>query len=202
MSLVLAIIALVVAIVSAVAAIGSWRTAIRANKTAGSVARIETARRHAELTPEFKVTLTRTGNSNDEAYLDVKLIHGPSAIDEVVISILDETGQDHWARGLPANLSQHDADLFIWGPWEFNIGAREQVENYRSTKPRPYSQLNGKNWDHLHMVRTRAGAWMAGHTNDQWQAEHSGPLRLKFTCKIAGHEPWYVLYEVAWDGMR
>jgi hypothetical protein len=198
MTTALAIAALVIAVVSALAAIGSWRVAIRANRTSDRVAAIESARRHDELTPEFEIVCTPTGNTGDDAFLEVKLTGGPQQLDEVVITILDEAGQDHWAHGLPPNLSEEDADLFIWGPWEFNAGAREQVANYRTTRPRPYSRANGEDWDRLHLIRTRAGAWMSHYSADRWQAERSGPLRLQITSRLNGYEPWHLTREIDW----
>jgi hypothetical protein len=41
--------------------------------------------------------------------------------------ILDETGSDHWARGLPDGVTQEQAEAFVWGPLEFNTGASDQV---------------------------------------------------------------------------
>lgn len=39
--------------------------------------------------------------------------------------------------------------LFVWGPWEFNAAATEQVISRRTSKAQPYSQRTGKNWDRL-----------------------------------------------------
>jgi hypothetical protein len=196
MNLAIAIIAVLAALASAVAAIGSLRSSRRANETTRTLANLESDRRHSELTPSFEIELTPFGNANDEAWLDLRQTNGPLVLDSVVITILDEVGQDHWSRGLPENLSAEDAAVFIWGPYEFNSGASEQVDNYRKTKPRRYHRIAGTDWDHLHLVRTRPGAWMAGTLLEDWRAEHSGPLRLLITCELEDYAPWHIPVEL------
>lgn len=196
MELAITIVALIAAVASAFAALGSWRSSLRANDTAEGLAAIERERRHSELTPKFDISCSAFGNTNDDATLSVRLIGGPLTLDSVVIAILDETGQDHWGHGLPDGLTQEQADLFVWGPWEFNTGASEQIANYRTTKPKSYSRVTGKDWDRLGLVRTRAGAWMSNLTATQWRAERSGPIRLGFICELAGYEPWHVEYDI------
>jgi len=63
------------------------------------------------------------GRKVNPADLDIKLVGGPQQVDEVVVAILDETGQNPWARGLPNGVSEEEAKLFVWGPWQFNTGA-------------------------------------------------------------------------------
>lgn len=113
------------------------------------------------------------------------------------MTILDEAGQDHWSRGLPEGVTQDDAEAFVWGGWEFNIGASEQVVSNRTTRPRAYSLVTGKNWDLLSMNRTRPGPWMSSTSRDEWRKRYAGqPVRLLITCRRDGYEPWIVLCEV------
>ena len=32
----------------------------------------------------------------------------------VTVTILDEAGQDHWTRGLPDDVMQEEAEMFVW----------------------------------------------------------------------------------------
>ena len=196
----LSVIALIVAVVGTSI---SWRVAHRAQRTADSVLSIEADRRHDELDPDFAFTVTLTGNpGQNEAWLDVKYVKGPKQLDAVTIRILDEAGTDHWARGLPDGVTQEVADEFIWGPWEFNTGARDQVAGFRTTKPRPYSLTDGGDWDKLLLVRTRAGAWMSTPAAQSWDQDHSGPIRLQLACVADGYQPWIVVREIEWRKRR
>lgn len=136
------------AVVAAWAARQSKNSAQEANAAAAALAAIERDRRRDELTPEFEITCTARDPDVDSATLFVKLTPGRlEALDEVTITILDETGADHWAHGLPDGLTQEEAEAFVWGPWEFNTGASKQVVSNRTTVTRPYSLVTGKNWD-------------------------------------------------------
>jgi hypothetical protein len=111
----------------------------------------------------------------------------------VTIAILDESGQDHWGHGLPQGVTSEEAALFVWGAWEFNTGASAQVSDNRTTRPRPYSRVNGKNWDHLSLRRTRPGRWMTGTSPSAWEQQHEGkPVRLLISCRLAGYGPWFL----------
>ena len=120
---------------------------------------------------------------------------GLDRLDEVTIAILDEAGADHWAHGLPEKVSAEEARQFVWGPWEFNTGASAQVTGNRTTRPRPYSRPDGRNWDRLSLTRTRPGHWMGAMTPEQWQRDQDGPVRLQITCR-RGDEQWVLLREV------
>ena len=110
------------------------------------------------------------------------------------MAILDEASADHWARGFPEGVTEEEARGFVWGPWEFNTGASKQVTGNRTTRPRPYSRADGKNWDRLSIVRTRPGRWM--HQDpQQWQQQREGPIRLQITSRRAGEE-WILLRDV------
>lgn len=92
------------------------------------MAGVERDRRYQELTPEFDVTFTARDTADDSADLRVALKPGRlQRLDEVTITILDEAGKDHWTRGLPDGVTQDEAEMFVWGPWEFSAGASAQV---------------------------------------------------------------------------
>ena len=195
MNLTITVFALVATVAAAVAALGSWKAADTANETATKIADIERDRRHEELTPKFQFAFLPRANTPGDADLRVMLTGGGlERLDEVVVTILDEALPDHWARGLPQGVTPEQASLFVWGPWQFNTGASEQVLSNRASKPRPYT-LSGRNADNFSLVRTRPGPWMTD-TDETWQREHPGPLRLQLTCRCVGHKPWTLFHDV------
>jgi hypothetical protein len=186
------------AVGSVIAAVWSRNSGERAAVATAELTAIEKARRQIELTPRFRLILTEGDNGlNDLGRLDVELI-GPAGLDyldEVTIMILDEVGADHWGRGLPTGVSQEEADSFVWGPWEFNDGATEQVATKRITRSRRYSRLDGKNWDRLALKRTRPGHWMTPDSA-AWQRDRSGPVRVSISCRRAPFDAWFLLCDV------
>ncbi len=127
---------------------------------------------------------------------------GAQRLDSVVVTILDETSTDHWGRGLPGNVTSEEAATFVWGPWEFNASASEQVASNRETKPRPYSRENGRNWDKLGLVPTKPGSWMST-TDEAWRKQYGNqPVRLRLTCRREGDEPWVIQRDVKVDYPR
>lgn len=200
MTVFLALLGVVATALLAVAGFGSWSAARKANQTAVTLKQIEDARRREELAPRFQITCAEQSSSLGRAYLHVTLMAGGSDhLDEVVITILDDGKRDHWGQGLPAEVSQETADDFVWGPWEFNTGASEQVVNRRTTRPRAYSRPSGTNWERLSLTRTRPGPWMEGQPHELWERDNPDPIRLLFACRRDGYEPWSILYEVSTD---
>jgi hypothetical protein len=181
-------------VVAAWAARQSRNAAIKANEAAGSLAAIELQRHHDEIAPEFDLRFVVTGRS--QANLRVALVGGLESLDEVTFTILDETGKDHWAGGLPGRLTQEEAEAFVWGPWEFNAMAAHQVVSNRQSRSRAYSRVTGKNWDLLPLRRTEPGHWMTTYSQQQWQDEYQDqPIRLLITSRRSGYEPWTQLRE-------
>lgn len=198
MNLTIAIIGVAAAVAAAIAALGSWKAARKANNTATQMAGIERNRRHQELTPDFDVTCTTRDTSPD--FADLRVVLKPGALqrlDEVIVTILDEAGKEHWTHGLPDGLTQEEAEMFVWGPWEFNKKPSAQVFSNRSTRSRAYDLTTGKNWDVLSLIRTRPGQWMAPKRGAGWNRQYAEQsLRLRITCYREGHEPWALLYEI------
>ena len=201
-SLTLSIISLVVATASVAAALGLWRSAHRANQiamtasaSAAQVADLDAARRHEEIQPVFEIEFV-PDQQHERADLRVSLVSGMEELDEVTFRILNETGTDHWGHGLPPNLSQEDADIFVWGPWEFNGLAAVQISDRRTSRTRPYSRRDGDNWDRLPLLRTRPGPWMHEQAYESWERERRGPIRLSAVCTAAGYPAWTRLYEI------
>jgi hypothetical protein len=102
MDVAIAIIGTLAAVGAAIAAFGSWKAATRANLAAAAMAAIERERRHDELAPIFDVTCKMRSTAPDSAYMRVTLAAGGmDRLDEVTVTILDDSDQDHWGRGLP-----------------------------------------------------------------------------------------------------
>jgi hypothetical protein len=199
--LAIAIIGVVATVAAAIAATGSWIAARRANETAAAVAAIERDRRHDELIPVFEITCTVKDTAPEWADLRVELVGGRlERHAAVTITILDEAGQDHWTHGLPNGVTLEEAEAFVWGPWEFNTGASEQVVSNRESKARPYSRVSGKNWDLLSLRATRPGRWMSSISQDGWRTRWEGqPIRLLVICLCEGYEPWFIQRDVKVD---
>lgn len=170
------------------AAVGSWRAAKRANATADSVARIEQERWHADLTPQFELSLTETGNG--QALLNVHL-SGPDALrrlDEVRIVVGDDD-RDHTVVYPTGNVTQADVDAFVWGPFRFSPHINGTDEHGRGPEPFPLDVGTGTP---RAMQRTRPAHWMDGKTQAVWQGENAGnQIRLILTCR-RGDDEWVI----------
>ncbi len=197
----MAITSLIVAIVAILVATASAAYTRKQATEQAKVASIEQDRRHDELAPEIEITCIVKKTAHDSADLRVTLNGGGvERLDEVVISILDETDRNHWAHGLPDGVTREQAEAFVWGPWEFNTGASVQVVSNRESRPRPYSRISGKNWGLLSLQATRPGHWMTGTSQDEWRKQYRDhPIRLLITSRREGHEPWFVQRDVQVD---
>ena len=174
--------------VAAWAAHQSRLSAGEANAAATALVAIERDRRHEELTPQFEIMCTVKAAASDSADLWVELTGGRLERHAAVsVTIQDESGQDHWGRGLPDGVRAEEAEAFVWGPWEFNTGASEQVVSNRQSRERPFDRVSGKNWELLSLTRTRPGRWMTGASQEQWRKQwRDKPVRLLLTCKCEG----------------
>ncbi|TKA01990.1 hypothetical protein [Actinacidiphila oryziradicis] len=178
----------VIAALAAAAAGGSWKAAHRSSATADAVARIERERWHADLTPQFDITLAQTGAS--VAYLTVHL-EGPDhlrELDEVTIAVGNDD-MEHTALHPGPRATQADYDAFVWGPYRFQPRTDGADEHGRSPSPFPLVVGRGRPF---FMEHTRPGGWMIGTTEEMWQQEHANqPVRLILTCR-RGHEEWVI----------
>lgn len=208
-SLVAAFASAVAGVGSAVAGLGAWGAATRSASSAkdsadaaNKLTELEGDRRHAELTPVFDFRLdegTEHGGTHGELSIQLTGPVGLDYLDIVTIEILDEAWKKHWnANNLPRNVTEEEAANFVWGPWEFNQGASEQVISNRKTRPRSYVRVTGENWERLSLRRTKPGHWMSDSTDDAaWQRLIAGPIRLLITCNREPLPEWYLLYEIS-----
>lgn len=204
----LAISSTVAAGLSAVAALGSWKAAHRANKTsaqahqtgerafqtAEAVARIEKDRWHADLLPQFHITIE--GIEGDRATLNVHLV-GPlplHQLDEVEIEVV---ASDDMSRivTLAGGPSQEEVDAQVWGPLRFVPNANEADVNGQRI---PSFLLRVGAGHPFALERTRPPRWQEGNDRQQrWRDQWlNKPMRLILTCRRDGFEPWRVPYEV------
>lgn len=181
------------AVASAFAAVAAWRAARRSNTTAEVVAKIERERWHADLTPDFNITIESV--EGDRATMNVHLA-GPLALrhlNEVAISI----GNDDAERTahLAGSVSQEELDAQVWGPYRFTYGADGADVNGRAVRPVPLHVGRGRPFA---IEKTRAPRWQRGDdANERWRQQYDQtPIRLVLTCRSEGHEPWTVPYEV------
>ncbi|WNI19188.1 hypothetical protein [Actinacidiphila sp. ITFR-21] len=179
----------VTAIAGTLAAGGSWLAAKRSNRTAETLARIEQARWHADLTPKFDIALIEQGRGH--ARLIVHL-DGPDALrrlDEVTIRVGDDDNDHTLTQIFVGAPTQEQIDAHIWGPWRFTPGSDGAGQDGRQVAPIPLGVGRGRPFT---MERTRHGHWMTGMTDGHWQQQYAGqPIRLILTCR-RGDEEWVV----------
>jgi hypothetical protein len=113
-------------IVSAVSAAGSavaaglaWRAARQSNRTAETLARIETERCHAELTPVLKVRCDEKGGVTSQR-LTVTFTGPPGldGIDALTVAITDDS-EDRARNRFQGGPSAEKIQEIVWGPVRF-----------------------------------------------------------------------------------
>ncbi|WP_086765411.1 hypothetical protein [Streptomyces bobili] len=179
---------------SAIATWGAWRAATRSAKTADTVARIERQRWHADLTPEFDISIER--GEGDRATLSVRLI-GPvplKQLDEIAIRIVSSDDMDRTVR-LPGDRTQEDVDAQVWGPCRFSYSADGADVNGQTVELFPLRVGTGRPFS---IERTRPPHWQQGgnverNWRDDWMNK---PMRLILTCRREDFDPWVVPCDV------
>lgn len=162
----------------------------KTNSTADSVARIEQARWHHDLTPQFDVRIDQV--EGDRARLTVHL-YGPAslrALKEVRVRIVASDDQRRYS-GLAGGRTREEVDAQVWGPWRFTYGADGADVNGHAVAPVPLDVGRGRPFS---IEKTRAPFWWEG--NDvaaRWRNEwRDKPIRLVLEARREGHEPWTV----------
>jgi hypothetical protein len=76
---------------------------------------------------------------------------------------------------LPISQSAGDATqpqtAFVWGPYEFNTEASEQVASNRWSEPRRFSHIKEITAKSCHCGEHGPGRWMGSTTPEKWCAE-------------------------------
>jgi hypothetical protein len=209
----MAIAALVVAIVSALcAAYAVWyarRQAAAADRSAAAsersavaaegVAALEASRRHAELTPRFRVSFDRSARR-----LTVFLVGPPELgrLDSLTVTIRDDRPGRVDLR-LPAGPAAEEIAAQIWGLYRFIPGGvglglftdREFRGADETGRVTPTGGMAVGESLVFAMEVTRPPKWSA-ESLDDW-ARRCGPLiRLQLDCRREGMEPWSLPVEV------
>lgn len=196
----------VATLLAAVAAGLSWwaakRSATAAERSATAAETLnglESARRDEELAPEFRLEAHLAPGYEEIAGLDLRLVGGRlDSVGDVTLEILDEVGQDYRLGGPPPGVNLAEFERTVWGPWEFSTGASAQVVDNRRTRPRTFGWVNGQDWDHLALTRTRPPSWMEGDDRvESWRRQRVGPVRILITAHAPGtNATWHQLHEV------
>jgi hypothetical protein len=183
------------AALSAVATAGAWLAAHRSAKTADTVARIEQDRWHADLLPQFRITIERA--EGDRAVLSVRLV-GPLPLchlDEIRVKVVpsDDMSRTVTLAGGP---SQEEVDTQVWGPLRFTTSTDGAGRDGQTVAPFSLQVGTGRPFS---LERTRPPIWQQGDDRDRhWRDEWlNKPLRLVLTCRRDGFKTWTVPYEVA-----
>lgn len=186
------------AALSAVAAVGAWRAAHRSADTADTVARIEENRWHADLLPQFDVSIEEVAGDQEGARstLSVRLV-GPLPLchlDEIRIAVVTSDDMVRLHR-FPGDPSQEDLDGQVWGPLRFARSADGADANGQTVDPFRLDVGQGRPFS---LERTRPPSWQTGndrdaHWRDQWV---NTPLRIVLTCKRDGFKTWIVPRDV------
>ncbi|WP_367324742.1 hypothetical protein [Streptomyces sp. HUAS ZL42] len=182
------------AVFSAVATGGAWLAARRANSTAEAVARIERERWHADLTPQFNVTIER--GDGDRATLSVHLA-GPlplGYLDEISIRVAQSDDMDYTPT-LPGGATPEQVAAHVWGPYRFVPRVNDADENGQVMPGFPLRVGAGQP---RALERTRSPLWWEGNDREaRWRDKWlNKPMRLVLTCHRDGFDQWVVPYEV------
>ncbi|MEU5496192.1 hypothetical protein [Streptomyces griseofuscus] len=185
------------AVFSAAAGGGAWMAARRANNTADAVARIEQDRWHADLLPQFDISIER-GQGRDT--LSVRLVGPPPLrrLDEICIEIAQSDDMSRIAS-LPGGPTQDELDAQVWGPMRFTYGSDGADESGKTVAPFALKVGQGRPFA---IERTRPPHWQEGndreaHWRNQWI--HS-PMRLVLTCQREGFKEWVITRDVSVPG--
>jgi hypothetical protein len=197
--------ALVVAIVAAVAAAAAAEYARRSARSAAETASMDRQRRHAELTPHFRVTLGRANPGVDTLRLRVFLMGPPELgrLDGLTVTIRD----DHPWRGQGPQLgggpTAEQVAGQIWGPYRFTPGTGPGADAVRGI---PGADPTGRTTPtrgmpvgeelQFSLERTLPPLW-SQQTPEDWRREQGTVIRLQLECRRDGWDPWTLAGEVS-----
>ena len=166
--------AVTAALIAAWAAGQSRLSSTQANAAATTLARIETERRHGELTPHFRVIFAPAGSGMSRCEPSVKLV-GPAGlnrIDNLTLTILDDHFRRADATNIVGSVTKEQIERQIWGPYRLVAGVGpddsradetgwQTVYNHPipvgeelpfpidTVPPPPWSQLSPTEWQNM-----------------------------------------------------
>jgi len=195
------VVALGATAIAAVAARQSNKSSGKANQTAEALAEIERDRRHAELTPRFRVRVEPwTAGNNDDLRLRVMLTGPPGLdrIDGLTVKVRD----DHFRRGegnlLAGGPTSEQIKAHVWGPYRFRPGtgpdnSRADVDG-RATIYDTELPI-GEELPYL-LERTRPPDWATSMTQEQWNTQRGPVIRIVLEAWHDDHGRWILPCEV------
>jgi len=207
--------ALVVAIVAAAAAVSavwyarrSGQSAAKSAIAASTAAALDMQRRHAELTPRFRVTCEQANPGAPALRLGVFLSGPPELerLDALTVTIRD----DHPWRGqgtpLAGGPTPEQVAAQIWGPYRFIPGTGPGAGNVRGIpgadptgRTTPTGGLPVGEELPFFLEPTQPPSW-SKQPYEHWQRERGTVVRLRLECRRDGWDPWAVTCEVDPDG--
>lgn len=188
----------IVAAISLITGLFAWDTTGRAadiaeesHRTADTVAQIERDRWHADLTPQFNVSIRKVAPGSDLALLRIELV-GPPALhrlDGVTIAVRNDA-VDRTPRTPPPPTAEEVAAQ-IWGPFRFEPGVDLVMEPGRETPVFPL-EIGYSRPFAMRMTR-----WPYWYEQAMWAAMYgAAPVRLWVVCELDGHRPWRIPFQV------
>jgi type II secretory pathway pseudopilin PulG len=209
--------ALIVAIVSALASIAAVRYARRSDQSAArsatasersavaseARAALEAQRRHAELTPRFRVTCASANPGVDTLRLSVFLAGPPELgqLDSLTVKIRDDHPWRADGRPLAGGPSPDEVAAQIWGPYRFMPGSGPGAD---STRGIPGADPTGRVTPTRGMPvgealpfflePTRPPQW-SSQPLDNWRTQVGTLIRLQLDCQQDGLESWTLTCE-------
>ena len=207
--------ALVVSIVSAFGSVGAvWYARRSADSSAKSAeaakttAALESQRRHAELTPRFRVTCQPANPGSEGLSLAVFLAGPPDLerLDALTVTIRD----DHPWRGqgtpLAGGPTPEQVAAQIWGPYRFVPGTGPGASSVRGIsgadptgRTTPTGGMPVGEELPFALEPTWPPSW-SDQPRDNWRRERGTVVRLLFECHRDGLEPWTLTGEVDTTG--
>lgn len=149
--------------------------------------RIEQHRWHTDLTPQFDVTCHETGAGRAELWVEFVGPPGLDQLDEVTITIRDDI-RGREAFTIAGGPTAEQIGQQVWGPYRFQPSADGADSNGRSVAP---IELILGDQRRFALQQTPPPPW----SNDTggWRQQQAGQsVRLTFTCRRDGYEPWHV----------
>jgi hypothetical protein len=187
-AIILAAIAIFVSVVGVLVSLASVRYTRQQAAEASATRAIGEKSQHDRLTPELKFTCSRHGSEGADITVELAGPAGLDRLDEVTVRVRDDIPDRKPTPG--TSLTQKQISEVIWGPYRIRLGLRDTDQNGRAHGP----FLLPKNEPYpLPMEHSIAPSWAGA----DWHGQYVGtPIRLEFTCKRAGDEPWVIPIEL------
>lgn len=193
----------IAAVAAAVAAFAAFSAARKAADSSRELAQIERDRWHAELTPEFEISVQPALGLS--LSLRVVLV-GPAFLDhldEVVISIRDDQHRVEALEEVREPTTKEQSEDRVFGPEHF-------IRHVPQSRACPTGKLVGRTGDpfrallgdeqQLTLAPTSAPSWWSNLSRDRWDKVYRRrPIKLTLRCTLAGHSPWIVQHEIPWE---